>query len=47
MRLPQERLQSLEIIGTASELQQLRKRPRILMITNDPDHAKVVINIRK
>ena len=37
----------LEIIGTASELQQLRKRPRILMITNDPDHAKVVINIRK
>ena len=37
----------LEIIGIAEELQQLRKRPRILMITNDPDHAKVVINIKK
>ena len=37
----------LKITGIASELQQLRKRPRILMITNDPDHAKVVINIKK
>ena len=37
----------LEITGVASELQQLHKRPRILMITNDPDHAKVIINIRK
>ena len=37
----------LKITGMASELKQLRKRPRILMITNDPDHAKVVINIKK
>jgi len=36
----------LKITGIADELQQLRMRPRILMITNDPDHAKVVINIK-
>lgn len=37
---------SLKITGFAGELAKLRKRPRILMITNDPNHAKVVINIQ-
>lgn len=36
----------LKITGTAEELKKLRTRPRILMITNDPDHAKVVVNIK-
>ena len=36
---------TLKVTGIASELSKLRTRPRILMITNDPDHAKVVINI--
>ena len=38
---------SIKITGHADELQKVRTRPRILMITNDPDHAKVVINIKK
>ena len=38
---------TLKITGIASDLQRVRKRPRILMITNDPDHSKVVININK
>ncbi len=37
---------TLKVTGIADELAQVRTRPRILMITNDPDHAKVVINIR-
>jgi hypothetical protein len=37
---------NLKITGIAAELQKLRTRPRILMITNDPDHAKVVVNIK-
>lgn len=37
---------NLKITGTDVELQKLRIRPRILMITNDPDHAKVVVNIK-
>ena len=37
----------IKITGIASELTKVRTRPRILMITNDPDHAKVVINIKK
>ncbi len=37
---------NLKITGMAEELHQLRTRPRILMITNDPDHAKVVVNIK-
>ena len=36
----------LKVTGFADELAQLRTRPRILMITNDPDHAKVVVNIK-
>ena len=37
---------TLKVTGTAAELLKLRTRPRILMITNDPDHAKVVVNIK-
>lgn len=37
---------TLKITGFADDLQKVRTRPRILMITNDPDHAKVVINIK-
>jgi hypothetical protein len=36
---------TLKVTGYADDLQRLRTKPRILMITNDPDHAKVVINI--
>ena len=38
---------TLRIIGYAQELAKVKSRPRILMITNDPDHPKVVINIKK
>jgi hypothetical protein len=37
----------LKITGFADDLKSVRTRPRILMITNDPDHSKVVINIKK
>lgn len=37
---------TLKITGIAADLMNVRKRPRILMITNDPDHSKVVINIK-
>ena len=37
----------LHVTGYKEELAQVKGRPRILMITNDPDHAKVVINIKK
>ncbi len=36
----------LKITGYADELQKVRTRPRILMITNDPDHSKVIVNIK-
>ena len=36
----------LKITGYDEELRKLRMRPRILMITNDPDHSKVVVNIK-
>ena len=36
---------TLKITGYADDLRKLRTKPRILMITNDPDHAKVIINI--
>ncbi len=36
----------MRVTGYAAELQRVRTKPRILMITNDPDHAKVVINIK-
>lgn len=38
---------TLRVTGFKEELSQVKGRPRILMITNDPDHAKVVINIKK
>jgi len=37
----------LKVTGYADELAKVKGRPRILMITNDPDHAKIVINIKK
>lgn len=37
---------TLKITGFAEDLQKVRTRPRILMITNDPDHSKVVVNIK-
>jgi len=43
--LPPDGTTTLKITGYADELRKLRTRPRILMITNDPDHAKVVINV--
>ena len=36
---------TMKITGIADELQKVRTKPRILMITNDPDHTKVIINI--
>ena len=38
---------TLHVTGFKEELAKVKGRPRILMITNDPDHAKVVINIKK
>ena len=35
----------LKVTALRDELLKLRRRPRILMITNDPDQGKVVINI--
>lgn len=35
----------LKIIADRNRLLKARQKPRILIITNDPDHAKVVINI--
>jgi hypothetical protein len=37
----------LSITGFADQLATVKGRPRILMITNDPDHPKIVINIKK
>ena len=37
---------TLKITGYADDLAKVRTRPRILLITNDPDHAKIVINIK-
>ena len=37
---------TLKIVGYAEELQKVKSRPRILMITNDPDHPKVTISIK-
>lgn len=35
----------LRVTAVASALNKVRTRPRILMITNDPDKAKVVIAV--
>ena len=37
---------TLKIVGFAEELAKVKSRPRILMITNDPDHPKLTINIK-
>jgi hypothetical protein len=37
---------TMKITGIADDLQKVRTKPRILMITNDPDHAKLIINIK-
>ena len=37
---------TMKITGFAEELRNVKGRPRILMITNDPDHPKIVLNIR-
>jgi len=44
--LEPEQTTTLKITGYAEDLLKLRTKPRILMITNDPDHAKVVLNIK-
>ena len=36
----------LKVTAMASLLKKVRSQPRILMITNDPDNAKVVITVR-
>ena len=38
---------TLKVVGYAADLAKVRTRPRILMITNDPDHSKVIVNIKK
>lgn len=35
----------LRVTAVASGLKRARSKPRVLMITNDPDHAKVVIGV--
>ena len=35
----------LKITGIAKELKRARTKPRVLMITNDPDKPKVVISV--
>ena len=35
----------LKITAEAEGLKNVKQQPRILMITNDPDNAKVVINV--
>lgn len=35
----------LKVTGMRDELLKVRRRPRLLMITNDPDKGKIVINI--
>ncbi|MBQ0074830.1 MAG: DUF1573 domain-containing protein [Prevotella sp.] len=37
----------LKVTGIAKELKKVRTRPRILMITNDPDRQKVLVTIKK
>lgn len=36
----------LKIVGTQSELKKVRTRPRVLMITDDPQHSKVVVELK-
>ena len=50
VKLPKSTLQpgestKLRVTIIPSQIRKARSKPRILMITNDPEHAKVVINI--
>ena len=36
----------LKITAIAKDIRRARSKPRVLMITNDPKHAKVIINIQ-
>ena len=50
VKLPKSELQpgestKLRVTIIPDQLRKARSKPRVLMITNDPDHAKVVINI--
>lgn len=52
VQLGQQRLEpgestKLKVTAIGKELKKVRTRPRILMITNDPNNQKVVINIKK
>ncbi len=52
VQLGQQRLEpgeqtKLKVTAIGKELKKVRTRPRILMITNDPNNQKVVIDIRK
>lgn len=52
IQLGQQRLEpgestKLKVTAIGKELKKVRTRPRILMITNDPNNQKVVINIQK
>jgi hypothetical protein len=52
IQLGQQRLEpgestKLKVTAIGKELKKVRTRPRILMITNDPNNPKVVINIKK
>jgi hypothetical protein len=35
----------MKITVDRAQVMKARQRPRVLMITNDPDHAKVVIKV--
>ena len=35
----------LKVVGDLNVLRKVRTKPRLLMITNDPDHSKQVITI--
>ena len=50
MKLNKTKLQSgeqakLKITVDAKEIKKARSKPRVLMITNDPKRAKVIINV--
>ncbi|MBQ3805525.1 MAG: DUF1573 domain-containing protein [Prevotella sp.] len=52
VQLGQQRLEpgettKLKVTAIGKELKKVRTRPRILMITNDPNNQKIVINIQK
>ncbi len=44
-KLPPGMSTKLRVTAMRDELMKLRRRPRVLMITNDPDNSKIVINI--